>query len=110
MEMNKTTANSCGISESCERQGVDIVPVPSRSCQFGKSHDGLPMLLTASSVGKYAIARLVCTCTAGVHINNAPAKNRSSGEKPPSDEKKVEGGRMVLRLWGGGPPRNEVLG
>jgi len=97
-----TTAKLCGMSESRERQGGgDIVPVPLRSCQFGKSYDGLPMLLAASSMGKHAIIGLICTCTAGVHINNAPAKNRSSGEYLSSDEEKV-GGERILRLRGGG--------
>jgi len=93
--------NLCGISESRERQGEGIVPALPRSCHYGKSCVELPTVLTASTVGEYAIAGMVGICTAGMLAINTPAKRRACGGSAPHIVDGV-GDVPPLRLRGSG--------
>jgi len=98
--MTTITDKTAGGSDTQHRQGDLIVPGVSRSGRADKSCYGLPSILTASIGGELAIAGVACTCSAGVHAPNAPAKGHTRGQMPPWDHGEKE--RGTLRLRGGG--------
>jgi len=100
MDMTTIMNKTAGGSDTRHRQGELIFPGVSRSGREDKSYDGLPSALTASVGGELAIAGGVCTCSAGVHVPNAPANGRARGQMPPWDQREKEG--ETLRLRGGG--------
>jgi len=57
MMMNKDNGKKTGSSEARKRQGGGTVPAPPRSCQEGKSCDGLSDSLSASESEAWAIAK-----------------------------------------------------